>query len=109
MAAGITVWTAPKTKKRSCVDVCYQRVATALMDSEDGQPSKKRALSCADNFFEILFAMCTFQSCGWDSGKVKLRELLEVLKTQNNAGGCSQGRTRTGTVTDKSYRDRAGH
>ena len=49
MAAGITVWTAPKTKKRSCVDLCYQRVATALMDSEDGQPSKKRALSCADN------------------------------------------------------------
>jgi hypothetical protein len=60
MAAGITVWTAPKTKKRSCVDVCYQRVATALMDSEDGQPSKKRALSCADNSLKYYLQCALF-------------------------------------------------
>jgi len=68
---------------------------------EAGEQVMDELRQIARQFYKLpeFSDMEQLRKCGVDHVVAMLRKSLEVLKTQNNAGGCSQGRTRTGTVT----------
>ena len=81
-----------------CEDTAIRQHSNPM---EAGEQVMDELRQVARQFYELpeFSDMEQLRKCGVDVVVVKLRKSLEVLKTQNNAGGCSQGRTRSGTVT----------